>query len=151
MQDKNFEIKNFDAARRMSSIKKEIAVDFLAEHLHDSKSNEKIVIKEAVDYAQKDIPSFGGFILMGYYETKLVGALVVIKTGMEHYLPGYYLAYLAIHRDFRNQGLEEKLLKRAVRLTRGKMAVQLALGDPSQELFKQFGFVKKFTQMRLVQ
>ncbi len=123
-------------------------VDFLYTHLDeygDSKEN----IAKAVDYAMNPYPLAGGFILEGREDDKIIGAVVMNKTGMEGYIPENILVYIAVHRDYRGKGVGHKLMDRVINMSKGDIALHVEHENPANFLYKKVGFVNPYLEMRL--
>jgi len=73
----------YDAFTNVSTIQKSRIVAFLNKHLDDGKT-EQTDIECALDYAVKDVPSFGGFIVKVEDDAgEIIGSTIVTKTGMK--------------------------------------------------------------------
>jgi len=124
----------------------------LINFLKDNSENKEVsvqMVKEAVDYAIKEIPSFGGFILTAKEEGKMVGAIVVNKTGLNGGNPKHRVIYLAIHPDFHQNGIGSELIKKAVHFAKGDISLRVNYGSDTVELYKLLGFQPKYVEMRL--
>lgn len=124
--------------------------NFLHEHL-DEYGDKKEDIKKALQYAQKERASHGGFILAGYEGDEIVGTVVINKTGMEGYIPENILVYIAVHGDRRGKGYGKKLMNRAIDLVDGDLALHVEPDNPARKLYEHFGFTSKYLEMRLRQ
>ncbi|MBI9035363.1 MAG: GNAT family N-acetyltransferase [Bacteroidales bacterium] len=122
-------------------------VDFLFEHLQefgDSKSD----IEKCVDYAVKKSPSFGGFVLVGYLEEVIAGIVIINQTGMKGYIPENILVYIATHKDHRGKGLGKQLMKKAIEMADGDVALHVEPNNPARFLYEKLGFASKYLEMR---
>lgn len=127
--------------------KKQELVEFLYKHL-DQFGDEKEAIRKCADYAMKEIDSLGGYIIMGYADDKLVGAVIVNRTGMGGYIPDNILVYIAIHRDFRGKGLGRQLMNKAHQMADGDMKLHVEHDNPARFLYEKMGYTSKYMEMR---
>jgi ribosomal-protein-alanine N-acetyltransferase len=123
-------------------------VDFLYDHL-DEYGDAREDIHKALQYALKKRPSMGGFILAGYEEEEIVGAVVINKTGMEGYIPENILVYIAVHGDHRGEGVGSRLMDKAIDLAEGDIALHVEPDNPALYLYEKLGFENKYLEMRL--
>jgi ribosomal protein S18 acetylase RimI-like enzyme len=128
-------------------VKKQIA-DFLYVQL-DEYADKKTVIMKCLDYALSYFPHQGGYVILAKDNNKIVGAVVVTHTGMEGYIPANALVYLAVHSDYRQQGIATKLMKKAIRMAKGGISLRVAPDNPAFQLFEKLGFSHKYLEMRL--
>jgi ribosomal protein S18 acetylase RimI-like enzyme len=56
---------------------------------------------------------------------------------------------LAVHSDYRQQGIATKLTKKAIRMAKGGMSLRVAPDNPAFQLFEKLGFSHKYLEMRL--
>jgi ribosomal protein S18 acetylase RimI-like enzyme len=72
------------------------------------------------------------------------------KTGMKEYQSENLLVYLAVHKDFRNQGIATKLLQEAISYCNGNITLQIDKeNDTAIKIFEKSGFTSKKIQMTL--
>src|SRR5690606_40835310 len=88
--------------------KKEIA-DFLFAHLDEYGDPYEDIMK-CLDYALDMAIDKGGFVVLAREEGKIVGAVVMNKTGMSGYIPENILVYIAVDNRQRGKGLGKKLM-----------------------------------------
>lgn len=139
--------KIFNPRTIISSIEKKILLDFLFEHLEqygDSRED----IEKAVEFALKEIPSFGGFVLTAKDNDELTGAVVVNRTGMKGYIPENILVYIATHKAHRGKGIGKELIKRALDIAEGDVALHVEPDNPAKFLYDKIGFTSKYIEMR---
>lgn len=124
---------------------------FLYKHL-DEFADEKEDILKCIDYALDDNLKPGGFVLVAHDKDKdrVVGAVVVNRTGMEGYIPENILVYIAMHKDYRGQGIGKKLMQKAIDAADGNIALHVEPENPAVHLYKKLGFTNKYLEMRLV-
>jgi GNAT superfamily N-acetyltransferase len=140
--------KMFNAQNKLTKSAKREIVDFLYTHLEqfgDLPSD----IEKCIDYAQKEITSFGGFILVSYAVNEISGVTVVNQTGMKGYIPENILVYIATHKDLRGQGIGKQLMRETIDLAKGNIALHVEPENPAKYLYEKFGFTNKYLEMRL--
>ncbi|HOO59497.1 MAG TPA: GNAT family N-acetyltransferase [Candidatus Mcinerneyibacteriales bacterium] len=123
-------------------------VDFLYENLEEF-GDPRPDIDKAVAYALKETKSFGGFILKAVLDGKIVGVVVVNRTGMKDYIPENILVYIATHKEYRGQGIGKALMKKASRVSDGDIALHVEPDNPARFLYEKMGFTSKYVEMRL--
>ena len=127
--------------------KNEIA-DFLFEHL-DQYGDTKEDIMKCLDYSLSNFPHQGGFVLLAREEGTIVGAVVMNHTGMEGYIPENILVYIAVNSNQRGKGIGKELMKRAITLAKGDIALHVEPDNPAKHLYEKLGFTNKYLEMRL--
>ena len=126
--------------------KKEI-VDFLFNHL-DEFGDKWEDIERAVDYALNPNPAMGGSVLYIKESDKIKGVVVMNKTRMKGYIPENTLVYIAVHKELRGQGVGKKLIKKAIQITSGDIALHVEDNNPAKYLYKSVGFENPYLEMR---
>jgi GNAT superfamily N-acetyltransferase len=106
-------------------------------------------IKMAMDYAVADEKGKGGFVLVGYEDKDIVGAVVINKTGMGGYIPENILVYIAVHSDARGKGYGRKLMEKAIDEAEGDIALHVEANNPAKKLYEKLGFTNPYLEMRL--
>jgi GNAT superfamily N-acetyltransferase len=127
---------------------KEKLIDFLFDNLQEY-GDPKSDIEKAVNYALKETPSFGGFIVVSLLENEISGVVVVNQTGMKDYIPENILVYIATHKDHRGKGIGKILMKKTIDLAEGSIALHVEPENPARFLYEKVGFSSKYIEMRL--
>lgn len=140
--------KIFNAGLMPNLEEKESMIDFLFDNLQEY-GDPKSDIEKAVNYALKEIPSFGGFIVMSFLENEISGVVVVNQTGMKDYIPENILVYIATHKDHRGEGIGKMLMKKTIDLAKGSIALHVEPENPARFLYEKVGFSSKYIEMRL--
>lgn len=122
--------------------------DFLFEHL-DQYGDAKEDILRCLNYATKQIESFGGMIFVMQEQEQIIGAVVVNRTGMGGYIPENILVYIAIHQNYRGKGLGSKLMDLVTEHTQGDIALHVEANNPAKFLYEKYGFTNPYLEMRL--
>lgn len=118
-------------------------VDFLYTHL-DEFGDEKEDIQKCLNY----VHDRGGFVLLDVNDGSINGAVVINETGMSGYIPENILVYIAVHRDMRGKGVGKELMKSALKLCKGNVALHVEPNNPAKFLYEKLGFTNKYLEMR---
>jgi len=111
----------YDAFSGISFSKKNAIVKFLQKQLENSWVEAAAILK-AVEYATKEIPSFGGFILTAEKNEEIVAALIVNKTGLSGIMPEYLAVLQATQPIAKGKLIARKLEEKAITLSQGDIA-----------------------------
>lgn len=147
MTSVDLDIKIHTSFRAPNKQEQEKLVNFLFDHL-DKYGDPKEDINKALNFAFKHTPSFGGYVIALEDNNKLVGVVVVNKTGMKGYIPENILVYIAIHDEYRGQGLGKKLMQEAMQQANGDIALHVEPDNPARFLYEKLGFNSKYLEMR---
>ncbi|WP_339756192.1 GNAT family N-acetyltransferase [Algoriphagus aquimarinus] len=127
--------------------KNEIA-DFLFLHLGQYGDPKEDIMK-CLDYALDQSMHAGGFVVMARENGKILGALIMNKTGMSGYIPENILVYIAVDADQRGKGIGGKIMEMAIKMANGSIALHVEPENPAKKLYERIGFTKKYLEMRL--
>ena len=147
------ETKIYNTETSITYKEKENTINFLHDHL-DEYGDKKEDITKAINFSLKvNDPALqpmplGGFILNGIMDNKIVGSVVVNKTGMSGYIPENILVYIATHRDYRGKGIGKELMKQALDIAEGNVALHVEPDNPARFLYEKIGFTSKYLEMR---
>lgn len=139
----------YNSIDTVTTLEKKEIIDFLHKHLegYDERWH---FIENAVNYALNPNPAFGGFVLYIRDENKMIGSLVMNKTRMKDYIPENQLVYLAVHKHYKDLGIEQELLDNAIRIAKGNISMHVKSGDPAINLYKKYGFDNIYMEMRYI-
>lgn len=90
-----------------------------------------------------------GFVLLAMLGDTIVGALVMLKTGMRGYIPENLLLYVAVDPDHRGEGLGKRLCREATAAVDGDVKLHVEYDNPAKRLYERLGFENKYAEMRL--
>jgi len=141
------EIKKIENDKDFKDITREEFIDFLFTHL-DRFGDPKEDINKCLNYAFSDEKSEGGFALAAFYENKLVGALIMNKTGMGGYIPEWILVYIAVDASYRGKGFGRQIVEEAIKLCDGDVKLHVEYDNPAKRLYERIGFTTKYAEMR---
>ncbi len=141
----NLEYQLYTPFDKPTSRDNNIFVDFIHAQTLANKSN----IKKAIDYAMKEIPSFGGHILAVQSRGKLIGLSIVNKTGMGGYMPDFILAYMATKDTptIDHHSLQKRLLEKTLSFCNGNISYHVKPSNPMIDTCKEYGFGNKRMEM----
>jgi len=108
-------------------------------------------IERGLDYAFSVQPGKGGFVLLAEQDRQLHGALVMLHTGMEGYIPPNLLLFIAVLKQSRGKGTGRKLCERATAECEGDVCLHVEYDNPAKRLYERLGFNTKYAEMRLKQ
>jgi GNAT superfamily N-acetyltransferase len=129
------------------NLTREKYIDFLYEHL-DRFGDSKEAIGRSLDYAFSQERGKGGFLLAAYEGETMIGALVMIDTGMKEYIPEHFLVYIAVDAKCRGKGYGRKIAEKAIALCDGDVALHVEYDNPAKRLYERIGFKNKYAEMR---
>lgn len=138
--------------RKIEDFKPELTknefIDFLHKHL-DQFGDPKDQIEKSIDYAFSNAEGKGGFLLAGFWENNLVGALIMNKTGMSGYIPDNILVYVAVDANLRGKGIGAKIIEKSFELAEGDIKLHVEYDNPAKRLYERLGMTTKYAEMRL--
>ncbi|WP_162342034.1 GNAT family N-acetyltransferase [Cyclobacterium salsum] len=141
-------IETLSAADHATASQKHEVADFLFQHL-DQYGDPKEDIMRCLDYALDQSDEKGGFAVLAREDGKIVGTAVLNRTGMAGYIPENILVYIAVDASQRGKGLGKKLMKRAIDMAEGDIALHVEPDNPARILYEKLGFTNKYLEMRL--
>lgn len=107
-------------------------------------------ICEALDYALKVKPSFGGFVMVTKKEGNIRGVIVANCTGMEGFSAGHLFVFATYnYQNEEDRALMLQLMQQAVRYAKGQVAIHVPPGHPAVKLYSALGFKAELLAMRL--
>lgn len=125
----------------------EIITAFLYTHL-EQYGDEREDILKAITHAMN--PEKGGNIIVGLENEKIVGTVVLNNTGMKDFHPENLLVYIAVDNSQRGKGYGKKLMKKAIAVADGNLALHVEPDNPAKALYEKLGFTNKYLEMRLI-
>lgn len=142
------DIKTFFSEEEMNNLLlTDEVVNFLFTHL-DKFGDPKTAIRKCIDYSFSKNGGLGGSVLVGYLDDKVVGVVVMNKTGMEGYIPQNILVYVAVDASFRGQGIGRKMIEKALEISDGDVKLHVEYDNPAKKLYERIGFKNKYADMR---
>ncbi|PKP54265.1 MAG: GNAT family N-acetyltransferase [Bacteroidetes bacterium HGW-Bacteroidetes-1] len=142
-------IQIFDSYQTLGMFEKENIVNFLHTHL-DEFRDDKASIRKAIEYAVGESSVVGGYVIVGSIAEKIAGVVVINRTGMDGYIPENILVYIAVDATLRGQGIGKKLMKNAIDMAKGNIALHVEPNNPARFLYEKIGFTNKYLEYRLI-
>jgi ribosomal-protein-alanine N-acetyltransferase len=106
-------------------------------------------IERGLTDALSDAPPGGGFVLLARDGKTLVGALIMLRTGMSGYVPENLLLYVAVDPDARGRGIGGHLCQEAAAACDGDVKLHVEYDNPAKRLYERLGYENKYAEMRL--
>jgi ribosomal-protein-alanine N-acetyltransferase len=106
-------------------------------------------IARGISDALSPDPPGRGFVLLALQADRLVGALVMLRTGMSGYVPENLLLYVAVEPEARGCGIGEHLCREAAASCDGDVKLHVEYDNPAKRLYERLGFENKYAEMRL--
>jgi ribosomal-protein-alanine N-acetyltransferase len=103
-------------------------------------------IRACLDYILD--PKFGGHVFTATENQELRGVVLVTKTNMHKFVPGYLLVYIATSNDYRGQGIGKNLLELVNTTLKSSIALHVEHDNPAKRLYERMGFTSKYAEMR---
>lgn len=128
-----------------------ITPDELSKFLHESLKpyeDPLPVIKQGISDALKSQIGLPGFVLIGEIDKKVVGALIMLRTGMKKYVPENLLLMVAVNPITRGKGVGSKIIKHAFKLADGDVKLHVEYNNPAKRLYERLGMTNKYAEMR---
>lgn len=142
------QLESLSAIDNATFLQKNEIADFLFEHL-GKYGDPKDDIMKCLDYALDQGLQAGGFVVLAREKGKIVGALVMNKTGMSGYIPENILVYIAVDASQRGKGIGGKIMDLAIKMANGAVALHVEPDNPAKKLYERLGFTNKYLEMRL--
>lgn len=130
-----------------AGVDREVLTQFLHEHLKPYEDAPEDILS-GIAYALDTTTSPGGFIVLKLLEQRVVGALVMLNTGMTGYVPEHMLLFVAVHKDMRGKGLGAEVIKQAQQECTGNIKLHVEYDNPAKRLYERLGFSSKYAEMR---
>jgi len=67
---------------------------------------------------------------------------------MSGYIPENILVYIAVDSNTRGTGVGKKLMKKAMSIAKGNIALHVEPNNPAKFLYEKLGFTNKYLEMR---
>lgn len=130
-----------------SAVSMESLADFLHNFLHPYEDTLEDITK-GLKYAFSSEQGQGGFVLLAMLNEQLVGALVILDTGMSGYIPEHLLLFVAVDGNMRGKGIGAHLVRIAQENCAGSIKLHVEHENPAQRLYERMGFTSKYKEMR---
>lgn len=132
---------------KSNNLTEEEFINFMFTHLGRF-GDPKDQIKMSIDYAFSLNAGKGGFLLAAFNDGKLVGGLVMNKTGMSGYIPDNILVYVAVDASQRGKGIGRQIIEKSFDLAEGDVKLHVEYDNPAKRLYERVGMKSKYAEMR---
>lgn len=106
-------------------------------------------VESALDYALVPGKGQGGFLMIAHENQTMLGALLMLETGMGGYIPEHLLLFVSVNPDARGRGIGAKLIEASVAECDGDVKLHVEYENPAKRLYERLGFTTKYAEMRL--
>jgi ribosomal protein S18 acetylase RimI-like enzyme len=106
-------------------------------------------VQRGLDYAFSNQPGRGGFAVLASRGQRLLGALVMLDTGMKGYIPENLLLMVVVDPEHRGLGIGQQIIDFALDRCEGSVKLHVEHDNPAQHLYRRLGFTSKYLEMRL--
>ena len=136
----------YDAFSGINSGDKSALIKFL--HKNSEERNVS-TIRDAIDYALKNKPSFGGFIFSAWDAGRPIAVVLVNETGMSGFAPSYQLVYAHLDETYPDaSSVLKNLIQRTMRHVKGEIGLHLKPDSPALPIFRSLGFQEQYLELR---
>lgn len=133
----------YDAFTGISPFEKLGVIKFLESHSTTSKD----IFQQSIDYAVKDCPSFGGYILSVNLEKEPIAVAVINKTGIPKLPSQNILVHFFIEPDWQSSEFVKFFFGKLIELTNGNLSLQIERSSPYYNLLSELGFLSQTVEM----
>jgi ribosomal protein S18 acetylase RimI-like enzyme len=105
-------------------------------------------VQAALDYAFVPGRGQGGFLMLVHRQQRLLGALLMLSTGMSGYVPPHILLFVSVLPETRGQGIGSDLIRRSIAECSGDVKLHVEYDNPAKRLYERLGFESKYAEMR---
>jgi [ribosomal protein S18]-alanine N-acetyltransferase len=126
---------------------RETLTDFLHVNMRPWEDKREDVLR-GIDYALSTEKGQGGFVLTVHESGELVGALVMLDTGMKGYIPEHILLFVCVTAQCRGRGIGRVLVERAISECDGAVKLHVEADNPALHLYRRVGFKNDYLEMR---
>jgi ribosomal-protein-alanine N-acetyltransferase len=141
----------FHIVRSAGSFPPGFTIAMLARFLHESLKpyeDSPQDIRRGIRDALQTKGRKGGFLIIAESGSRIVGALVMHRTGMKGYIPENLLLFVAVAPNHRGNHLGSQLIERAIQEAKGDIKLHVEYNNPARRLYERIGFVSKYAEMR---
>jgi len=105
-------------------------------------------VKQGIFDALEPTNGEPGFVLVAEIDQKVVGALLMLRTGMKGYIPDNLLLMVAVDPSTRGKGVGAQITKRSFELADGDVKLHVEYDNPAKRLYERLGMTSKYAEMR---
>lgn len=105
-------------------------------------------VESALDYGLVPGSGQGGFLMLVHENKKLLGALLMLRTGMGGYVPENILLFVSVLPETRGRGIGGELIRRSIAECEGDVKLHVEYDNPAKRLYERLGFTSDYAEMR---
>lgn len=105
-------------------------------------------VNRALDYAFVAGKGQGGYLVLATSGEQLLGALLMLRTGMGGYVPSNILLFVWVDPALRGRGIGRKIIDLALSKAEGDVKLHVEVENPAKRLYERLGFTNKYAEMR---
>ena len=105
-------------------------------------------VRRGLDYALSESKEKGGFLIVAGLKNRLLGVVVILRTGMRGFVPENLLLFVAVEPELRSRGIGRNLIERALKVCEGNVKLHVEPDNPALRLYERIGFTNKYLEMR---
>ncbi len=128
--------------------------DAVAEFFHETMKpyNDTLEdVQAALDYGLVPGKGAGGFLMLAHEDRELLGALLMLRTGMSGYVPENILLFVTVDPKTRGRGVGGRLIGHSISECDGDVKLHVEYDNPAKRLYERLGFTSKYAEMRFSQ
>jgi [ribosomal protein S18]-alanine N-acetyltransferase len=136
---------------RLEDIPEWTSLDDVAEFLYESLKpyhDPLPIVRQGILDALEPKNREPGFVLLAEHNRKLVGALIMLRTGMKGYIPENFLLMVAVDPSQRGKGVGRQIIERSFALADGDVKLHVEYDNPAKRLYERLGMTTKYAEMR---
>ena len=105
-------------------------------------------VNRALDYVFVEGKGQGGYLVTAAQGEQLLGALLMMRTGMGGYIPDNILLFVWVDPILRGKGIGRRIIDQALAEANGDVKLHVELDNPAKRLYERVGFTNKYAEMR---
>ncbi len=105
-------------------------------------------VERALHYVFTPGEGQGGFLELVRLDGELVGACLMLRTGMKGYIPEWILLMVTVDPKTRGKGIGGKLIQKCLDQADGDVKLHVEYDNPAKRLYERIGFTTKYAEMR---
>ncbi len=105
-------------------------------------------VNRALDYVFVEGKGQGGYLVTATRDQELLGALLMMRTGMGGYIPDNILLFVWVDPSLRGRGIGRQIIDQAIEEAEGDVKLHVEVDNPAKRLYERVGFTNKYAEMR---
>lgn len=121
-------------------------INFICQNCSQAPKSDVI---EALEYALKQRPSFGGFVIAVKEKQEYLASILVNNTGMKGYNASNIFVYVAVNQKHPDrENILEEIMCKALDMSNGDVALRLDPKSPVIKFCKKLGFTQQTVELQ---